>query len=109
MPYTHRSKENLLREGIPGDRIYVTGNPISRSWINTATALSRARFSTIWPYAGQVFSRHHASSENVDVEERLRNLWMLLPGCMRNTAIRHLFFSPSNPLKSGKIQPGHFH
>ena len=28
MPYTNRSRENLLREGIAGDRIYVTGNPI---------------------------------------------------------------------------------
>ena len=28
MPYTNRSRENLLKEGIPGERIYVTGNPI---------------------------------------------------------------------------------
>lgn len=28
MPYTQRSKENLLREGILGERIFVTGNPI---------------------------------------------------------------------------------
>lgn len=28
LPYTERSRQNLLREGIPGDRIYVTGNPI---------------------------------------------------------------------------------
>lgn len=28
MPYTHRSKENLLREGIDRDRIFVVGNPI---------------------------------------------------------------------------------
>ena len=28
MPYTHRSKENLVREGIERERIYVTGNPI---------------------------------------------------------------------------------
>jgi UDP-N-acetylglucosamine 2-epimerase (non-hydrolysing) len=28
MPYTERSRQNLLREGIPGQRIYVTGNPI---------------------------------------------------------------------------------
>lgn len=28
MPYTQRSKENLVREGIERDRIYVTGNPI---------------------------------------------------------------------------------
>ena len=29
MPYTNRSRENLLREGIAGENIYVTGNPIS--------------------------------------------------------------------------------
>lgn len=28
MPYTERSRQNLLAEGIPGERIYVTGNPI---------------------------------------------------------------------------------
>src|SRR5207248_4458728 len=28
LPYTHRSKENLVREGIDRDRIFVTGNPI---------------------------------------------------------------------------------
>jgi len=28
MPYTARSRENLLREGYPGERIIVTGNPV---------------------------------------------------------------------------------
>lgn len=28
MPYTYRSKENLVREGVPRERIFVTGNPI---------------------------------------------------------------------------------
>jgi len=28
MPYTHRSKENLYKEGYPVNRVYVTGNPI---------------------------------------------------------------------------------
>src|SRR5205085_727213 len=28
LPYTERSRMNLLREGIEGERIYVTGNPI---------------------------------------------------------------------------------
>ena len=28
MPYTERSRANLLREGIPGECVYVTGNPI---------------------------------------------------------------------------------
>jgi len=29
LPYTHNSKENLLAEGIPSNRIYVIGNPIN--------------------------------------------------------------------------------
>src|ERR1035437_6269666 len=28
MPYTERSRENLLREGMASNRVYVTGNPI---------------------------------------------------------------------------------
>ena len=28
MPYTERSRQNLLREGIPGQQVFVTGNPI---------------------------------------------------------------------------------
>lgn len=28
LPYTERSRANLIREGIPGERIFVTGNPI---------------------------------------------------------------------------------
>ena len=31
MPYTERSRANLLREGFAGQRVYVTGNPILRS------------------------------------------------------------------------------
>ena len=30
MPYTERSRANLIREGIAGEKIYVTGNPIYR-------------------------------------------------------------------------------
>ena len=28
MPYTHRSCENLVKEGIDRKQIYITGNPI---------------------------------------------------------------------------------
>ena len=31
LPYTERSRANLLREGIAGERIYVTGNPDRKS------------------------------------------------------------------------------
>lgn len=34
MPYTERSRQNLLAEGIEGRRIYVTGNPITEVMIN---------------------------------------------------------------------------
>src|ERR1700691_4767044 len=30
MPYTERSRANLLREGFAGERVYVTGNPIKQ-------------------------------------------------------------------------------
>ena len=75
MPYTERSRENLLREGIAGDRIYVTGNPIkqvidahetriSDSAILATLGLSSKRFILV--------TMHRA--ENVDVETRLRSL-----------------------------------
>jgi len=75
MPYTERSRENLLREGIPGERIYVTGNPIKQvidayerkidnSTILSTLGLSARRFILV--------TMHRA--ENVDVESRLRAL-----------------------------------
>jgi len=75
MPYTERSRANLLREGFAGERVYVTGNPIAqvleayRAPIAASTALidlgveSRKFF---------LVTMHRA--ENVDVPERLRSL-----------------------------------
>jgi len=75
MPYTNRSKENLLREGIPGERIYVTGNPI-KEIIDHFTP--RADESTILDElelaAGKFFLVTMHRAENVDVEDRLRAL-----------------------------------
>lgn len=75
MPYTNRSRENLLREGIPGDRIYVTGNPIKEvidhyaDQINASTALS-----DLGVKKREFFLVTMHRAENVDVPERLRNL-----------------------------------
>jgi UDP-N-acetylglucosamine 2-epimerase (non-hydrolysing) len=75
MPYTHRSKENLLREGIPGERIFVTGNPIKdvidrcEKQIAASRALEELGISD-----GRYFLVTVHRAENVDVEERLRNL-----------------------------------
>lgn len=75
MPYTRRSRENLLREGIPGERIFVTGNPIKevidtyRDRISASTVLK-----TLGVKEGKFFLVTMHRAENVDIEERLRAL-----------------------------------
>jgi UDP-N-acetylglucosamine 2-epimerase (non-hydrolysing) len=75
MPYTRRSRENLLREGIPGERIFVTGNPIKevidtyRDRISASTVLK-----TLGVEEGKFFLVTMHRAENVDIEERLRAL-----------------------------------
>ncbi len=73
MPYTQRSRENLLREGVPGHRIFVTGNPIGEvidahhSQIRESDVLRRLGLAEKKYF---LVTMHRA--ENVDVEERLR-------------------------------------
>jgi len=75
MPYTESSRQNLLREGIPGKRIYVTGNPIYEviqhydSQIRQSCKLAELGIS---PQNYFLVTMHRA--ENVDLEQRLRNL-----------------------------------
>lgn len=75
MPYTERSRANLLREGIAGERIFVVGNPIlevirhheeaiARSGVLAGLGLEAQRYLLV--------TMHR--EENVDVEERLRSL-----------------------------------
>jgi UDP-N-acetylglucosamine 2-epimerase (non-hydrolysing) len=82
MPYTERSRQNLLREGIAGERIYVTGNPIYEV-IQHYDA--RIRQSPILKNLGLKPNRYFLvtmhRAENVDIEERLHNL---------TTALDHL-------------------
>jgi UDP-N-acetylglucosamine 2-epimerase (non-hydrolysing) len=72
LPYTERSKENLVREGIERERIYVTGNPIKevldtfRDRIETSDALKKY---DVVPFEYFLVTVHRA--ENVDTEERL--------------------------------------
>ena len=72
MPYTHRSKENLLREGFERQRIAVTGNPIFevlqfyRPQIDASDVLQRL---SVAPKGFFLATLHRA--ENVDEEQRL--------------------------------------
>jgi UDP-N-acetylglucosamine 2-epimerase (non-hydrolysing) len=75
MPYTERSRANLLREGIPGERIFVTGNPIYEvirhyeKQIKQSTILSELGLKP-----GDYFLVTAHRAENVDDEGRLKNL-----------------------------------
>jgi UDP-N-acetylglucosamine 2-epimerase (non-hydrolysing) len=75
MPYTERSRQNLLREGIAGERIYVTGNPIFEvirhfdSMIQQSLVLAELH---LQPQKYLLVTMHRA--ENVDVEKRLQSI-----------------------------------
>ncbi len=72
MPYTERSRDNLLREGISTHRIYVIGNPIFevlyhfKREIDNSNALKTF---AIEPQKYFLVTLHRA--ENVDIDERL--------------------------------------
>lgn len=75
MPYTERSRQNLLREGFAGERIYVTGNPIKEVMDKHAGHVSRSRILAelaVTPRGYFLVTLHRA--ENVDHEARLRAL-----------------------------------
>lgn len=74
MPYTERSRDHLLREGIPANHIYVTGNPIREVMdfyeprIAGSDVLKRLNVG-----AGGYFLVTLHRAENVDLPDRLQN------------------------------------
>src|SRR5262249_18415322 len=75
MPYTERSRQNLLREGIEGRRVFVTGNPIfevishyERS-MHASDVVCRLQLE---PHDYFLATKHRA--ENVDIRHRLGSL-----------------------------------
>ena len=84
LPYTERSRMNLLREGIEGRRIYVTGNPILEvinhyeAEIQGSDVLTRLQIKS-----GSYFLVTMHRAENVDVESRLRSLIEALENLQR--------------------------
>jgi len=72
LPYTERSRANLLHEGIPGKKIYVTGNPIlevlnqHKDKIDSSDILKQLEL-----VRGKYFLVTLHRTENVDDPERL--------------------------------------
>jgi UDP-N-acetylglucosamine 2-epimerase (non-hydrolysing) len=75
LPYTERSKENLVNEGIERERIYVTGNPIKEVLEvfsqNIEKSTSLEKFGEK-PFEYFLVTLHR--SENVDLPERLKQI-----------------------------------
>jgi UDP-N-acetylglucosamine 2-epimerase (non-hydrolysing) len=76
LPYTAGSRENLLREGIPSDRIFVTGNPIHEVLLHHGEAIDSSGILDslcLEPDGYFLVTAHRA--ENVDPEPRLRSIF----------------------------------
>lgn len=76
MPYTERSKENLVREGIDRDRIFVTGNPIKEvldTFADNIEAREVLKGLSVKPFEYFLVTLHR--SENVDLPERLAKIF----------------------------------
>ena len=75
LPYTERSRQNLLREGLHGDRIYVTGNPIYEVIRHYDTQIRQSNIlAELGLNAGKYFLVTMHRAENVDIEKRLHKL-----------------------------------
>ncbi|MFH0816517.1 MAG: UDP-N-acetylglucosamine 2-epimerase (non-hydrolyzing) [Methanobacteriota archaeon] len=74
MPYTERSRANLVREGIPGERIFVTGNPIKEVLDHYEPQIRASKvMQRLGVKPGKYFLATLHRAENVDVAERLDN------------------------------------
>jgi len=88
LPYTERSKDNLVREGVDRDRIFVVGNPIfevlqaHRQAIEASQALSSNGVS-----AGQYLLVTLHRAENVDLPDRLREFLSALSALAQQTSL----------------------
>jgi len=75
MPYTERSRQNLLREGLAGENIFVTGNPIKEVLDHYDPEISASEaLADLELTEGEFFLVTMHRSENVDVPERLNAL-----------------------------------
>ncbi|MDE2489558.1 MAG: UDP-N-acetylglucosamine 2-epimerase (non-hydrolyzing) [Elusimicrobia bacterium] len=75
MPYTERSRQNLLAEGIPGERVYVTGNPIREVLDKNAAKIDKCgALKELGLRRGGYFLATLHRAENVDDPRRFADL-----------------------------------
>lgn len=72
LPYTERSRQNLIREGFAPERVYVTGNPIYEVMQKSAEHIEQSGiFDRLGIERGRYFVATLHRAENVDIPERL--------------------------------------
>ncbi|MBP1927934.1 UDP-N-acetylglucosamine 2-epimerase (non-hydrolyzing) [Methanolinea mesophila] len=75
MPYTERSCMNLLREGIPGEKIFVIGNPIYEVLLQYRDSIeSSSIMEKLGIERGSYLLATLHRAENVDDPQRLRSI-----------------------------------
>lgn len=105
MPYTARSKDNLVREGIERERIFVTGNPIYEvlarhaDRIESSDALQRLK---VQPQGYLLVTLHRA--ENVDDPARLQQFCNALTAAGRGQGVPVLV--SVHPRTADRLQRG---
>jgi UDP-N-acetylglucosamine 2-epimerase (non-hydrolysing) len=72
MPYTERSRDALLREGVAANRIFVVGNPIKEVLQHHALQPSAAIFEKVGAGAGRYLLATLHRAESVDHADTLR-------------------------------------
>jgi UDP-N-acetylglucosamine 2-epimerase (non-hydrolysing) len=88
LPYTERSRTNLMQEGIPNKYIYVTGNPILEVIHHYQDSINQSKILehlTIEKKNYFLVTLHRA--ENVDIETRLREFIKAFTSLSRHYAI----------------------
>ena len=75
MPYTERSRQNLIRDGIPGNKIYVVGNPINEVINKYSESISKSVIlEKLGLKSNNYFLVTMHREENVDIKIRLKSI-----------------------------------
>jgi UDP-N-acetylglucosamine 2-epimerase (non-hydrolysing) len=105
MPYTERSRRNLLREGIPGERTYVIGNPIYEVIQHYDSQISQSTIlADLGLQAGRYFLVTVHRAENVDIEDRLQELMTALNQVQREYQVPVIV--STHPRTRGRMEAG---
>jgi UDP-N-acetylglucosamine 2-epimerase (non-hydrolysing) len=103
LPYTQRSKDNLIREGFERERIFVVGNPIFEVLSTNSVRISASDILSrlgLVPKSYVLITAHRA--ENVDHPERLRALLKGLTQLATETGLKLVW--PVHPRTADKLR-----